>query len=98
MPRYSSCKNCPAYKHAFLSKTEGNFVLQFKYSEDENRVMPLEDCTKPKNIIEMNIFAQKRGVEFPGCDMLTSEKEYNVKLHINRFETLWQRLYFCAVL
>lgn len=85
MPRYRSCKNCPAYKYAFLSKVQGKCALHFEYLEDREKTVPLEDCTKPKNIIEMNIFAQKRGIELPGCDMLMNENEYNVNRTLKDF-------------
>lgn len=85
MPRYRSCKNCPAYKYAFLSKVQGKCVLQFEYFEDNEKIMPLEECTKPKNIIEMNIFAEKLGINLPGSDELMSEKEYKVYCQLKEF-------------
>ena len=78
MPRYRLCKNCPAYKYAFLSKADGRCALQHEYLEDEESIVPLEECTKPKNIIEMNILAKKRGINLPGCDGLMSEKDHNL--------------------
>ena len=78
MPRYRSCKNCPAYKYAFLSEAEGKCALQFEYSEDREKIVPMEECTKPKNITEMNIFSRKRGISLPGFNSLMSEKDYNI--------------------
>ena len=85
MSRYRSCMNCPAYKYVFLSETEGKCALQFEYSEDREKIVPLEDCTKPKNITEMNIFAKKRGVNLPGFNSLMSEKEYNIHCCLRKF-------------
>ena len=85
MPKYRSCKNCPAYKYAFLSKVHGKCALQFEYLEDGEKIVPLENCEKPKNIIEMNITAKKRGIVLPGCDELMSEKEYNAYRQLKNF-------------
>lgn len=93
MPRYRSCKNCPAYKYAFLSKVEGRCALHFEYFEGKEKIIPLEECTKPKNIIELNIFAKKHGIEFLGSDALMSEKEYKSYRQLKEFGNIIKETY-----
>ena len=95
MPRYRSCKNCPAYKYAFLSKVQGKCALHFEYLEDGEKIVPLDECEKPKNITEMNIIAQKRGIELPGCDELMSENEYNAYRQFKNFGNIIKAAYGC---
>lgn len=87
MPRYRTCKNCSAFKYAFLSKVQGRCALQFEYYEDGEKIIPLEDCKKPKNIIEMNIYAKMRGIELPGSDELMGEKEYSVYQQLKKLRS-----------
>lgn len=77
MSRYRSCRKCPAYNYAFLSDEQGKCALKFKFFENDEKTLPLEECTKPKNITELHIFAKNLGIELPGGEALMDEKDYN---------------------
>lgn len=77
MPRYRSCKNCPAYKYRNRTK-DGICLLNFCFEEKGELVSPMQDCLKPKNITELHINARKLGIELIASETVMSEHTYEL--------------------
>ncbi len=77
VPRYRSCKNCPAYKYRDRSR-DNICLLNFQFEEKDNLICPLQDCLKPKNITELHINARKLGIELIASEIIMSEHTYEL--------------------